>query len=411
MWNNTEGTISREIADKKKIVREASFEASNLIWHHLFWADDIWQHWLMSVSTGGHASHFSLKERGTESVKQHGSRTTRPFSSQKAWPDGLLMSVVVVADEWGTARTCREVNSSALTCEELHYTSITSLTHSFSSPPPGNAEQWKISLRQTGQEPWFNHGPVQKYITQSSLAFSEKFAVLMRVAIWWHFSQHFSLLFSLISKLRLHRQTRFFTEWEIIWQRINAIRGLIYMMSYRQICAADFWWNKTRSDSDADWSPYITLSIRHRCKQQTAIAFRSDAHPREQTKVIKHVSVTKRTQWTGRASKTKRPGSIFSSESSKKKCWYRVVVHWARLALACAGQAALISSVVGSGGTWPNFICSHLFAYVQADPTRNASRSSVHRLLFLFGFMIFCFSSCLLPIRWFSDGSTVRSLP
>lgn len=69
MRNNTEGTISREIADKKKIVREASFEASNLIWHHLFWVDDIWRHWLMSASTGGHASHFSLKERRTESAK------------------------------------------------------------------------------------------------------------------------------------------------------------------------------------------------------------------------------------------------------------------------------------------------------------------------------------------------------
>lgn len=44
---------------------------------------------------------------------------------------------MLLADEWGTERTCREVNSSALTCEELHYTSITSLSHSFSSPPPG----------------------------------------------------------------------------------------------------------------------------------------------------------------------------------------------------------------------------------------------------------------------------------
>lgn len=41
MQNNTEGTICKKIADKKKIVREASFEASNLTWHHLFWADDI----------------------------------------------------------------------------------------------------------------------------------------------------------------------------------------------------------------------------------------------------------------------------------------------------------------------------------------------------------------------------------
>lgn len=36
--------------------------------------------------------------------------------------------VDVVADEWRTERTHCEVNSSALTCEELHYTSITSLT-------------------------------------------------------------------------------------------------------------------------------------------------------------------------------------------------------------------------------------------------------------------------------------------
>ncbi len=50
--------------------------------------------------------------------------------------------VDVVDDEWWTERTCWEVNSSALTCEELHYTSITSLTHSFFFPT-GAAGQYR----------------------------------------------------------------------------------------------------------------------------------------------------------------------------------------------------------------------------------------------------------------------------
>lgn len=82
--------------------------------------------------------------------------------------------VDVVADEWRTERTHWEVNSSALTCEELHYTSITSLTRSLFST--GAASQYwavTISLLPTGLESWFNHNPVQKYITPSSRAFSK----------------------------------------------------------------------------------------------------------------------------------------------------------------------------------------------------------------------------------------------
>lgn len=79
-----------------------------------------------------------------------------------------------VVDEWRTERTYWEVNSSALTCEELHYTSITSLTHSFF--PTGAASQYRaatISLLPTGLEFWFNHNPAQKYITPSALAYSK----------------------------------------------------------------------------------------------------------------------------------------------------------------------------------------------------------------------------------------------
>lgn len=47
----------------------------------------------------------------------------------------------------------------------------------------------------------------------------------------------------------------------------TAIARLIYMISYRQICATDFWWNKTGSDNKADRIPYITPSVRHRYKR------------------------------------------------------------------------------------------------------------------------------------------------
>lgn len=88
-------------------------------------------------------------------------------------PMDLWWVVDVVVDEWKTQRTYWEVNSSALTCEELHYTSITSLTHSLF--PTGAASQYwavTISLLPTGLEFWFNHNPVQKHITPS-LAYSK----------------------------------------------------------------------------------------------------------------------------------------------------------------------------------------------------------------------------------------------
>lgn len=47
----------------------------------------------------------------------------------------------------------------------------------------------------------------------------------------------------------------------------TAITCLIYMISYRQICATDFWWNKTGSDNKVDRIPYITPSVRHRYKR------------------------------------------------------------------------------------------------------------------------------------------------
>lgn len=77
-----------------------------------------------------------------------------------------------VVDEWRTQRTYREVNSSALTCEELHYTSITTLARSLF--PTGAAGQYgaaTISSSLTGLELWFNHDPVQKHITPPSLAY------------------------------------------------------------------------------------------------------------------------------------------------------------------------------------------------------------------------------------------------
>lgn len=132
-----------------------------------------------------------------ELVKQGHSLTTVRFtilhSSWKPWPDGLLMSVDVVADEWGTERTCWEVNSSALTCEELHYTSITSLTHSFffSTDAAGPCWTVKISLLQPRLESWFNHNPLQKYIISTKVCTLDTSCNLMAFQ---------STLFYLISK-------------------------------------------------------------------------------------------------------------------------------------------------------------------------------------------------------------------
>lgn len=66
--------------------------------------------------------------------------------------------VDVVADECGTERTRREVNSSALTCEELHYPAITSLTYSpFPSRAASQYRAVTISLLPTGPDSRFNH--------------------------------------------------------------------------------------------------------------------------------------------------------------------------------------------------------------------------------------------------------------
>lgn len=98
--------------------------------------------------------------------------------------------VDVVADEWRTERTRWEVNSFALTCEELHYTSITSLTH---SPfPTGAASQyWAVTISSlpTGLESWFNHNPVQKYITLSTLAFNKSLQ-----ALWLQYKLQFDAI-------------------------------------------------------------------------------------------------------------------------------------------------------------------------------------------------------------------------
>lgn len=97
----------------------------------------------------------------------------------------------------GTERTCWEVNSSALTCEELHYTSITSLTHSF-FPAGAASKHWAVtvSLLQTELQSWFNHHLVQIHIAVLPLAFSKSLHSRCNAG-WWHFSQYASPLFDL----------------------------------------------------------------------------------------------------------------------------------------------------------------------------------------------------------------------
>lgn len=138
--------------------------------------------------------------------------------------------VDVVADEWRTERACWEVNSSALTCEELHYASITSLTHS--RFPTGAASQYwavTISLLQTGPESWFNHSPVQTYIKQSSLAFIKSLQ-----ALWLQYRLQFDgipvniLPFYLIPKLAITSKTQCLRKWKIFWKHIYTIVRLIY---------------------------------------------------------------------------------------------------------------------------------------------------------------------------------------
>lgn len=190
-----------------------------------------------------------LKERRTETVRHCSSPMTR-----------LLTTLLPESPAWWTADKCgccwrmsggqREPAERSIVLRWPVKNSIIPPSHLWVTPflplHQANVAQWKISSLQTGPEPWFNHRPGLKYITQSSLAFSKSFAALIRVAIWWHFSRHFSSLFGLISKLPSRQQTQFFTEREIVWQRINAVARLIYTISYRQICAADFWWNKNK---------------------------------------------------------------------------------------------------------------------------------------------------------------------
>lgn len=270
MRNNTEGTISREIADKKKIVREASFEASNLIGHHLFWVDDTWRHWLMSTSTGGHASHFSLKERGAESPKQDSSRTIHNSAPRKPG----LMDCWWVWMLWWMSGGQREPAERSIVLRWPVKNSIIPPSHLWLTP--------FLPLRQATLSSEKYH---RNKLAESPDSITGLYRNTSHSHLWlsakslqcWCRSQFGSSLFGLISKPQLRLQMRLFTEWEIVWQRINAIAGLIYMISYRQICAADFWWNKTRSDNDTDWIPYITPSVRHPCKhavrQQTAITF------------------------------------------------------------------------------------------------------------------------------------------
>lgn len=93
----------------------------------------------------------------------------------------------------------------------------------------------------------------------------------------------------------------------------NAITVLIYMISCRQTCAADSRWNKkTRSDTDADWIPYITPSIRHRSKQWDS---RLQWAPRGADKKPSNTSASQ----TGKASKDKMARKHFDFWSIQKR--------------------------------------------------------------------------------------------
>lgn len=316
--------------------------------------------WVRALVATLRTSHQKKGERNRRNRTAAGRCGHSQFGSQKAWPDGLLMSVDVVADEWGTARTCREVNSSALTCEELHYTSITSLTHSFSSPPPGNAEQWKISSRQIGREAWFNHGPVQKYITQSSLAFSEKFAVLMQVAIWWHFSQHFSLRFGLDIKAAI------------------ASTNAVFPRSGRSFDSAS-----TRSQAWFIRSPivkFVPLTSDETKQDQTTTLteFRIQLHPSAIAAADRNHFPFRRAPRGSRqkASNTSPSQSAHSGQEGclKDKMGWKHFHSWiiqkqaltssgcwlgeTFISMCWTGCAYLLGCCEASGGAWPNFICS-----------------------------------------------------
>ena len=302
----------------------------------------------MSASAGGHASHFSLKERGKKLSKQDSSRTAGAIHNSAPRKPGL-MDCWWVWMLWRMSGGQREPAERSIVLHWPVKNSIIPPSHLWLTPI--------LPLRQatlSGEK--YHRGKLAEgpdSITGRYRNTSHSHLWLSAKSLqwwwwwWWWFcgiSVNTSVRSSVWSRSRDCIDQRGASQSGRAFDSVSAQSRAWFIWSaidkFVPLTSGET--KQKRSDKSAEWIPYITLSVRHRCQR---FPFRRAPRGADKSHQTRLQEAPKRQ--TG-------PQDFSLLNHPKKKHWYRVVVDWAGGALACAGQAALISAVVAKPRAAPD---------------------------------------------------------